>query len=101
MDTFVLPFLPHSYPLSAGFPGGTEAESSREAEGEKKVARESQGCKGEAGSKRRDTCVAAHWVCATASLSKNKELPKGHEASLLMCTRGPHRVSTQSSAVSG
>lgn len=76
-DTFDLPFLPYSHLLSAGFPGGTEAESRREAEGEKKVARESQSCKGEAGTKWGDTCIAAHWVCDTASLSKNKELPKG------------------------
>lgn len=93
------PLLSPAYAPPAGFSGGAETESTRKAKEEERVASKSQSCKREAGAERRDGCVAAHWVCDTASLSKNKQLPKGL-STLLKCMRDLRRVSTQKSAVS-
>lgn len=44
-----LSLLSPPYASPAGFPGGAEAESAREAKAEKRVAGESESCEGERG----------------------------------------------------
>lgn len=57
--SFVSPLLSPPYAPPAGFPGGAEAESLREAEAENRVASESESCQGGRGAVRGDTRVVA------------------------------------------
>lgn len=97
---FISPFLPSSAP-PAGVPGGSEAESTREAEAEERAARESQGCQGGGGAVRGDTCIVTHSdrsltinnnmrpLCSCVSALRHGRASRGHRGGSVGLTVGP------------